>query len=172
MDRELEDLSKGPIPVASAWLSAVLQDGDLNEAWQWTGDDLRHDLATKWLYEHPNRVGDRDPERLCIELAERGPEHPSWPEFAADLAAFFQRIWAFVDFDTWGWADLKNPIGIDRELVAIVNVEGHFGDLEEGVQADSLPLVMEHTKGGWIVASLRKDDASDAELMRLDPRDD
>jgi hypothetical protein len=171
VESNLDDLRGGPIPVASVWLTAILEKGDLAEAWPWTAPALRRDLADKWLFKFPERLGDRVPEQLASEIAERGPEHADWAHFAADLIGLFQRIWDYVDFETWGWADLKNPIGVDREIVAIVNVEGHFGDLEEGVQAEALPLVMEHGPEGWNVVSLRREDANEGELMRLDPRD-
>lgn len=172
MSADPEDLRGGPIPVASVWLTAILENGDLGEAWPWTAPALRRDLADKWLFEFPDRVRGRDPSQLAAELAEQGSAHSDWGEFAADIVGFFHRIWHYVDFESWGWADLKNPIGVDREIVAIVNVEGQFGDLEEAVQADALPLVMELGPEGWKVVSLRRSDANEGELMRLDPRDE
>jgi hypothetical protein len=162
----------GPIPVASVWLTAILENGDLGEAWPWTAPALRRDLADKWLFEFPDRARGRDPDQLAAELAEQGSAHSDWGEFAADIVGFFHRIWHYVDFESWGWADLKNPIGVDREIVAIINVEGQFGELEEAVQADALPLVMELGPEGWKVVSLRRSDANEGELMRLDPRDE
>lgn len=126
MESRLDDLRGGPIPVASVWLSAILQNGDLAEAWPWTAPALRRDLADKWLYEFPERLGDRDPDQLAADLSAQGPEHTDWVGFTSDLVGFLQRIWHFVDFETWGWADLKNPTGVDREIVAIVNVEGQI----------------------------------------------
>jgi len=51
-------------------------------------------------------------------------------------------------------------------------VEGQFGEIEEAVQADALPLVMELGPEGWKVVSLRRSDAREGELMQLDPRDE
>lgn len=172
MSADPEDLRGGPIPVASVWLTAILENGDLGEAWPWTAPALRRDLADKWLFEFPDRARGRDPNQLAAELAEQGSAHNDWGEFAADIVGLFHRIWHYVDFESWGWADLKSPIGVDREIVAMVNVEGQFGELEEAVQADALPLVMELGPEGWKVVSLRRSDANEGELMRLDPRDE
>jgi len=50
MSADPEDLRGGPIPVASVWLTAILDNGDLGEAWPWTAPALRRAYARIWLW--------------------------------------------------------------------------------------------------------------------------
>lgn len=138
----------GPNTIAWRWLTLILEDGDLRQAWPLTAPHLRRTLARAWVEanpDHPALVG-RDPDELTQELAAAIPTDPLWPAFEGTQLHEFQEVWSWVDLSTYGTASDPRPAGPNEEGVVLVDttapglVERPDGTLEVvGEVGDDVP---------------------------------
>jgi hypothetical protein len=71
----------------------------------------------------------------------------------AGFAAELREKWSDVD-DTWGWTANPKAIGVDLELVMLVD-QGETGYVEATTQVMAIPFVMQHSDDGWRVYALQ-----------------
>ena len=113
----------GPNIIAWRWLTLILVDGDLRQAWPLTAPDLRSTLARAWVdanRDHPALAG-RGSDELTQALAVVIPTDPLWPAFDETQLHEFQEVWSSVDMSTYGTASDPRPAGPNEEGVAFVD---------------------------------------------------
>jgi hypothetical protein len=146
-----------PIEVASAWVDAVLKRRNLRRVWPLATPALREKLARAWIEanrDHP-QVKDRDLDELMAALASESPDDPLWAPFEETQLAEFETVWADIDLRTWGFASGTRPLGVDRELVLLVNAGSEEAiTLEEDTALPAIGLAMEYTEDRWRVDDL------------------
>jgi hypothetical protein len=80
------------------------------------------------------------------------------PEFHARLrsgfAAELREKWSDVD-DSWGWTTNPKAVGVDLELVMLVNYpETGYVTVTERTELVGIPFVMQYADGAWRVYAL------------------
>ncbi len=142
-----------PRAVATAWVDAVMDRGDLGAAWRLTDPTLRLVLAQHWVFTHSHdpAVGGRDGwDGLARGLAAWPSAHPLWDRFATDRVGRWREFWAGFNTRTWSIRDRHEPLGDDLEVVSFVETGGG-GRPKRPV---ARRLAVRRTAEGWLVAGL------------------
>ncbi|MEK6272449.1 MAG: hypothetical protein AABM42_07350 [Actinomycetota bacterium] len=146
-----------PIEVANAWVQAVLESRDLRRVWPLATPALRERGARGWIEanrDHPG-VAHRDLDELTAALASESPDDPLWSRFEEAQLAGFATVWSDVDLRTWGFASGTRPLGVDRELVMLVDAGSEEAiTLEEDTALPAIGLAMEYQDDRWRVDDL------------------
>lgn len=180
----------GPNTIAWRWLTLILEEADLRQAWPLTAPDLRRTLTRAWVEanrHHPALVG-RGSDELTEALAAVIPTDPLWRAFDETQLREFQEVWSWIDMNTYGTASDPRAAGSNEEGVAFVDttapglVERPDGVLEvageygEPVPIPGKTLLMRYyeqapdagvavkigdVENGWRVAGLRHNGTAD-----------
>ncbi len=144
--------------VATAWVEAVMDEGDLDRAWPLTHATLRLVLVQDWIWAHRHQkwLGHgSDWDGLATRLAAERSDHPLWSRFSAELLELWQKIWK--GFSTLTWESLDDPevVGLDLETVTFVETE----TAQTASQRYSFArrFALRHSDVGWQVASINGD---------------
>jgi len=143
--------------VATTWVEAVMDRGDLREVWPLTDPTLRLVLAQDWIWTHRHHpfVGpDADRDGLARSLAATSPDHPLWARFAAELLELWQKMWRGFSARSWQPRDDPEVIDLDLEMVTFVEVGGAPGSARD---AFARRFALRHSPDGWRVASINGD---------------
>ena len=144
-----------PQEVATTWVEAVMDRGDLRAAWPITDATLRLVLAQDWIWAHRHHpwVGhDRDWDSLARALGSAPPEHPLWPRFADEQLELWHKIWKGFDARRWQALDEPEVVALDLEIVTFVEV-----DSAQGRARFARRFALRHTDDGWRMASINGD---------------
>jgi hypothetical protein len=155
-----------PQEAATAWVEAVMDRGDLTEAWPITDPVLRLVLAQDWVWNHRHELA--TPEGVQVQwetiaqgLASSPPQHELWERFASETVGRWQQIWKGFNARTWRVSEQAEVLGLDLEMVTFVEVtedsEGGDGPPHSARQAFSRRFAMVHSDGVWLVASVNGD---------------
>ncbi len=144
--------------VATTWVKAVMDDGDLATAWPLTHPTLRLVLVQDWIWAHRHQqwLGHgSDWDDLATRLAAVEPDHPLWPRFRDELLELWQKIWN--GFSTLTWQSLDDPevVGLDLETVTFVETDAAQAAAKRYSFARRFAL--RHSDDGWRVASINGD---------------
>jgi hypothetical protein len=159
------DLEPGtPQAAAVAWVEAVMDRGDLSQAWPLTDPTLRLVLAQDWVWNHrhdPAIGHGRDWDTIARGLAQYPPQHQLWDRFAGEVVGLWQRIWKGFSASRWRVWEQPEVLGLDLEMVTFVepNPASEAGDLGSQPGRGSLArrFAMRHTDDGWRVAGVNGD---------------
>jgi WhiB family transcriptional regulator, redox-sensing transcriptional regulator len=146
------DIDEAPI-TALAWVQAVLDAGDVAEAWPMTDDILRAEAVEEWIDEHLDDPGALTVDDLAAELAQDRPAHAVWPVYAAEQADRWRDAFP-PDLRANGgaWDLLARP-----EPVAVGVVAAVFVRTPPTRGAGPVParrLLLAASAGGWRVAEI------------------
>lgn len=142
----------GPGLAGARWFSAIVDEGDLVEAWTLTAAELRLALVQTWLIA-TDRADTDDRDTVAAALAD-GPPHPDWDSFAAwQLQKWREgRFRRFVQ-EGWGLLTLPELVGPDLELVRIA--PGREGaELKPGDAIVVQTLTVQLVGDSWLVAGV------------------
>lgn len=144
--------------VATAWVEAVMDEGDLGRAWPHTHPTLRLVLVQDWIWAHRHQkwLGHRrDWDDLASRLASPRPEHPLWPRFCAELLELWHKIWD--GFSTLTWRPLDDPEVVSLDLETVTFVETGADRVSARRASFARRFAMRHSGEGWQVASINGD---------------
>jgi hypothetical protein len=142
----------GPGLAGARWFSAIVDDSDLDEAWELTAEPLRLALVQAWLIATGQADTD-DRDARAAALAD-GPPHPDWQAFSAwRLSRWRQgRFRRFVE-EGWGLLTLPELVGPDLEFVRVApGSEG--GELKPGDAVVVQTLTLGFVEDEWLVAGI------------------
>ncbi len=141
--------------VAITWVEAVMDNGNLDDAWPLTDPTLRLVLVQDWIWAHRHHawVGSGpDWDGLARSLSEARPDHNLWPRFSTELLELWQKIWRGFSVLTWQPVDSPEVVALDLETVTFVEVSA----VGTGTSRSSFSrrFALRHTADGWRVASI------------------
>jgi hypothetical protein len=142
----------GPGLAGARWFSAIVDDTDLEEAWDLTAAALRLALVQSWLIAMDRADAD-DRDELAAAMAE-GPPHPDWEDFSTWQLDKWRngRFRRFVR-EGWGLLTLPELVGPDLELVRIA--PGRDGaELKPGDAIVVQTLTVQLVGESWVVAGI------------------
>jgi hypothetical protein len=146
-----------PIGTARKWIWAMLEYGDLREAWTLTDESFRTVLARLWVVanrRHPALTGQQS-RKLIEELSKEAPADHLWDDFASSTIADFRRLWSDVDLKRRGWGNKPRPLSPGYERVLLVEAEGELADADKDRVVPSLIFDMRYDEElGWLVAKV------------------
>ncbi len=144
--------------VATAWVEAVMDDGDLARAWPLTHPTLRLVLVQDWIWAHRHQqwLGHgSDWDGLATRLAAVDSGDSLWLRFSAELLELWQKIWK--GFSTLTWRSLDDPEVVDLDLETVTFVETEAAQNEAKRYSFARRFALRHSDDGWQVASINGD---------------
>jgi hypothetical protein len=143
----------GPIAIASGWLNAILEEDKLERAWALTHPAFRRKAVRAWIAANRGHVlvMTRDLADLEEALVKVAFDDPLWDAYAETQLREFREAWQDIDMSRRGWAGDPRPIGPNRELVLLVDIDDpnivdkddrHI--VEEEALIRALGIVLEH----------------------------
>jgi len=144
--------------VATAWVEAIMDDGELAKAWPLTHPTLRLVLVQDWIWapRHQKWLGrGTDWDDLATNLAVAQPDHPLWPRFSTELLELWHKIWK--GFSTLTWRSLDDPEVVDLDLETVTFVETDAEQAAAKRYSFARRFALRHSEDGWQVASINGD---------------
>ena len=168
-----------PQAAAVRWVEAVMERGDLAEAWPLTDPTLRLVLAQDWVWNHRHELSGPHGSHGSQGSAE-GPEGPGltlahhsdwdaiaqgladspstselWDRFAGDTIGLWQQVWRGFSPRT-SVSEEPEVLDLDMEMVTFLDSDGGSGATGTRPGRTSLArrFAMIHTEGRWLVASI------------------
>jgi hypothetical protein len=148
----------GPIAPARRWITAVMADGDWDEAWLLTDDVLRLTHVQAWLWAHRDdaELSDEDLDELAASVCEDGPAHPLWDDFSELVLLTYHQTWQEFDLDRWKVDTSPRPVAPDLEVVVFTREEEQIIATDQRFYVVR-PFLMHLTDAGWKVAHAGSD---------------
>lgn len=146
-----------PRDVAVAWVSAVMDEGDLAAAWPLTEADLRLVLVQHWVLSHHDdealvgHAGTWD--ALAAGLAADPPMSDLWEQFAAERLGRWRQYWTGFSARTWDLRDEPEAPRPDVEVVTFIE-PGRKLSLKPGAPVTYRRLAVRRREDAWLVAGV------------------
>lgn len=146
------------VQAARRWITAVMEEGDWEEAWALTDEVFRLSQVQAWLW--PQRadaelVGE-DLDELAAAMCEEGPDHPLWDDFADVVLHTYLETWHEFELDRWSVSGLPRPVAVDYEVVVFSREEEPIIEMDQTLRV-ARPFLMHYTAEGWLVAHAGSD---------------
>lgn len=143
----------GAVALAKAWVSAVMDERDMQKVWALTEPDYRKVLAQHWIMsKHPDVVG---PPELWEALADGLAAYPSgsrlWAQFARERLQRWREFWTGFSAVTWGVRGRSDPRP-DVAVVTFVEPRGKLMSLKPGPPLEFRHIAVRRAPEGWLVA--------------------
>lgn len=146
------------VQAARRWITAVMGDGNWEEAWTLTDPVFRLAQVQAWLW--PLRgeaeLVSENLDDLAASMCEEGPAHPLWDEFAEVALYTFQEAWQEFDLGRWSVAGVPRPVSLDYEVVTFSRKEEAIISMDETLYV-ARPFLMHFTSSRWLVAHAGSD---------------
>ena len=146
------------VEVARRWITAVMQEGDWDQAWALTDPVFRLAQVQAWLWPQRGEAEfvSEDLDEVATSMCEEGPGHPLWEEFSQLALYTFQETWQEFDLERWSVTGLPRPVALDYEVVVFSRQEEEIIRTAETLYV-ARPFLMHFTESGWLVAHAGSD---------------
>ena len=148
-------LVPGPLESAYAWLTAVVEEGDLAGAWPATDPNLRLALVQSWICANRSRppVSGWSREELARGLAAPRSNHPLWALFAAKQVEKLRAWWGNPNLDEWGATIKGRVVPSEYELIRFSPVDARDARVPKpSGRGDGRLVLVRSTQKRWVVA--------------------
>lgn len=139
----------GPVRAAQLWIETIRDEGELEIAWPDTDPTLRLCIAQSWLYQTDAPTGTR--QEVADALAQETPRHPLWAQFRSHVIG---EVTMVFPWEKLAALSRPRPLTSDCELVVFTDGGGGVMIIDHPTPIVASTVVMRHSGGRWLVASL------------------
>jgi hypothetical protein len=166
---------EGPVVVAQRFFESLYRDRDLAAAYEVMTPELRGERTDEWVEgnaAHP-ALAALDHREVAESLADARSDHALWPAFEESSIQSFAETYSFVDLDSYGYASRPRPIGVDHELVLLLEADRNDPRIfERPTLISGAQFALEHRHDRWLVTGFSRVYAPSELLAQGRTRDD